>query len=206
MHKNKNKKLFKSKTQAVLYIGIFILLLMGFIYFGNINYQSGDTNQGVKKTLVYNRLDKNNIFEIIDSKRALEYIKEDNVLLLFGNKNNGYVEEYLNILNRVAQNLQIDKIYYYDITDDRANKNGNYGSIIEYLKNYTYKLDDGSKEIYGPSFLIKKEGNIIFFDTSYSIVKGDLSASEYFTVDNIRGLESTLTLALTTYQEGGLNG
>lgn len=189
---NKKKKFFKSKTQMVIYIIIFCIFIALFIYFGSFEKAANNVSDSDKFINEYKEITTDNVFVYLNAQDTLNYIKNDNVLILFGYKNNSYVGYYANILNEVAKELGIKKIYYYDMTEDRKYKNGSYESIVNYLKDYVTTLDDGSQNIYAPTFLVKRAGVIRLFDDEDAFVHGYNSAEEYF--DNYRTNLKKITL------------
>lgn len=189
---NKKKKFFKSKTQMIIYIIIFCIFIALFIYFGSFEETANKVSDSDKFINEYKEITTDNVFVYLNAQDTLNYIKNDNVLILFGYKNNSYVGYYANILNEVAKEVSIKKIYYYDMTEDRKYKNGSYESIVNYLKDYVITLDDGSQNIYAPTFLVKRAGIIRLFDDEDAFVHGYNSAEEYF--DNYRTNLKKITL------------
>ena len=189
---NKKKKFFKSKTQMIIYIIIFCIFIALFIYFGSFEKSANNVSDSDKFINEYKEITTDNVFVYLNAQDTLNYIKNDNVLILFGYKNNSYVGYYANILNEVAKEVGIKKIYYYDMTEDRKYKNGSYESIVNYLKDYVITLDDGSQNIYAPTFLVKRAGIIRLFDDEDAFVHGYNSAEEYF--DNYRTNLKKITL------------
>ncbi|MDD6277784.1 MAG: hypothetical protein PUA55_04370 [Mycoplasma sp.] len=188
----KKKKFFKSKTQMIIYIILFIIFIALFIYFGTLENTTKKTSDSDKFKNEYKEVNEDNVFVYLNAAETLDYIKKDNILILFGMKNNSFVGNYANILNEVAKNVGIEKIYYYDLTEDRKIKNGTYQSIVNYLKDYAVSLDDGSKNIYAPSLLVKNDGIITYFDDEDAIVHGETNANDYF--DNYRTNLKKITL------------
>ena len=188
----KKKKFFKSKTQMIIYIILFIIFIVLFIYFGTLENTTKKTSDSDKFKNEYKEVNEDNVFVYLNAAETLDYIKKDNILILFGMKNNSFVGNYANILNEVAKNVGIEKIYYYDLTEDRKIKNGTYQSIVNYLKDYAVSLDDGSKNIYSPSLLVKNDGIITYFDDEDAIVHGETNANDYF--DNYRTNLKKITL------------
>ena len=189
---NKKKKFFKGKTQMIIYIIIFCIFIALFIYFGSFEETANKVSDSDKFINEYKEITTDNVFVYLNAQDTLNYIKNDNVLILFGYKNNSYVGYYANILNEVAKEVGIKKIYYYDMTEDRKYKNGSYESIVNYLKDYVITLDDGSQNIYAPTFLVKRAGIIRLFDDEDAFVHGYNSAEEYF--DNYRTNLKKITL------------
>ena len=150
----------------IIYIILFVIFIALFIYFGTLENTTKKTSDSDKFKNEYKEVNEDNVFVYLNAAETLDYIKKDNILILFGMKNNSFVGNYANILNEVAKNVGIEKIYYYDLTEDRKIKNGTYQSIVNYLKDYAISLDDGSKNIYAPSLLVKNDGieKIYYYD------------------------------------------
>ncbi len=188
----KKKKFFKNKTQMIIYIILFIIFIALFIYFGTFEKTTKKSSDSDKFKNEYKEVNEDNIYVYLNGTETLDYIKNDNVIILFGVKNNSYVGFYANILNEVAKNIGIEKIYYYDLTEDRKMNNGTYQSIVNYLKDYAVSLDDGSKNIYAPTLIVKCDGIVTYFDDEDAIIHGDTNASDYF--DNYRTNLKKITL------------
>lgn len=176
----------------IIYIILFVIFIVLFIYFGTLENTTKKASDSDKFKNEYKEVNEDNVFVYLNAAETLDYIKKDNILILFGMKNNSFVGNYANILNEVAKNVGIEKIYYYDLTEDRKIKNGTYQSIVNYLKDYAVSLDDGSKNIYAPSLLVKNDGIITYFDDEDAIVHGETNANDYF--DNYRTNLKKITL------------
>lgn len=188
----KNKKLFKNKVQMIIYILLFLIFIGLFIYFGTFEKKASNKTDSEKFINEYKEINTDNVFIYLNAQDTLNYIKNNNVLILFGYKNSSFVGYYANILNEVAKEVGIEKIYYYDITEDRKNKNGSYESIVEYLNNYVVTFDDGTKNIYAPAFLVKINGIVSLYDDEDAFIKGYSKAEEYF--DNYKTNLKKVTL------------
>ena len=152
----------------IIYIILFIVFIALFIYFGTLENTTKKTSDSDKFKNEYKEVNEDNVFVYLNAAETLDYIKKDNILILFGMKNNSFVGNYANILNEVAKNVGIEKIYYYDLTED------------------------GSKNIYAPSLLVKNDGIITYFDDEDAIVHGETNANDYF--DNYRTNLKKITL------------
>ena len=148
-------KLFKNNVQAVIYIILFFVLLAGFIYFGNKEYKSND-NDNEKFSSEHSGANQNNVFKYINVKQAYNLVRNDDCLLFLGMSNNENVTYYANVLDDVAKELGISNINYYDIEDDRQNRNATYESIINYFKDYITYTDDDNIDLHVPTLIVKK--------------------------------------------------
>lgn len=192
------KKFFKNKIEMVVSIIIFGLLLWGFIYFGGKDYTVKVVNETDNNTIVFN---DNNTFEYINASDALNLVKGKNVIILFG-VNNDITKEYGNLLNDIALECNITKIYYYDITNDREDDNASYRSLVEYLSSYATFIEGNTSEIYGPTLFIKSGGNVIYFDNEAAVTTGKYNASEYFNNYTRNSMKNILPVVFEDYLEG----
>ena len=187
----------------IISIILFVLFIIGFIYIGTMDFSKKEVNDNEKFASEYKDvIDKDNIYTYVNSQDAYVEIKKDDVLILFGIKNSEWVGYYANVLNSVAKDNNIDKIYYYDITEDRDNKNATYQSIVNYLSDYITHLDDGTINLYGPTFFVKKGGKVIYFDDSNAFISGNISASDYWNEYHTNLQKLTLNTVLNDYVRG----
>ena len=191
--------IFKSKTEMIVCITLFLLFIIGFIYFGTKDYSVEKISDSEKFVSEHKEVVSDNVFTYINCSDAYTYIKKDKVLVLVGVRNSDWVGYYANILNEVAKEVGISQIYYYDITDDRKEANGTYESIVQYLKDYVTYLDDGKANLYGPTLIVKKDGVITYFDDETALVKGNMTAKNYWSNYQINLKKATLTRVLKDY-------
>ena len=174
----KNDKLFKNRWQMFIYFVIFAILIMAFIYLGTIDYDV-DLPDNLKFAQTFSLVDEDNVFEYINASEALMVAGGTKGIVLFGTDNE-WVNYYANIVNRVAKEVGIDKIYYYDFLNNRKDNNATYETIVERLKDYVTYNDYGTPEIYAPSLLVVSGDEILLFDTETSFVVGDITPSSYW--------------------------
>lgn len=194
-------KWFKSTKEMIMYIVIFILLIIGFIYFGTRDYSVEKVPDNTKFNQEHSLVSEDNVFKYVNANEAYNYIRQKNVLMLFGKKNNSWVAHYANILNDVAKSLNIEKIYYYDIEEDRKDKNATYQAIVEYLANHVTYLDDGTANLYTPVFVVKIDGVISYYDDETSLIKGNITPEGYWNNYQTNLKETNLNAVLTDYQK-----
>lgn len=178
----KNEKLFKNKWQMIIYCILFVALIGAFIYLGTLDYDNTlpDNEQFAQD---FSLVSEDNVFEYINATTALMVASGTKGIVLFGTTNE-WVNYYANIVNKVAKEVGIDTIYYYDFLENRQDNNGTYEAIVERLSPYVTYNDYGRAEIYAPSLLVVSGDEVIFFDTETSFVSGDITPSEYWNFFN----------------------
>lgn len=174
----KNETLFKNKWQMIIYFILFVALIGAFIYLGTIDYdESLPDNELFAQE--FSLVSEDNVFEYVNATTALMVANGTKGIVLFGT-NNEWVNYYANIVNKVAKEVGIDKIYYYDFVDNRQDNNGTYEAIVERLSDYVTYNDYGVAEIYAPSLLVVSGDEILLFDTETAFIRGNITPSEYW--------------------------
>lgn len=171
------KKKFKRLFQVIL----FIVIIIGFIFIGTRDFTKKVVVDNERFDKDYVNVSKNNVFKYSDAVEIYSKLKSDNAIIFMGFPSNIWSGYYANILNEAAKDSGIKEILYYDFYQDRKNKNATYESIVLSLSNYLVTLDNGDKEIYAPTLIIVKDGQIIAFDSETSLVKGNITPEDYWT-------------------------
>ncbi len=199
MEKPKNKKFFRNKVEMVVTCTIFILCIIGFIYFGRMDFHKEVLSDSALMNKNHPEVDVDNVYEFVNATQVNTYISRKKVIILFGT-NNKWTGYYAKILNEVALAVGIDKIYYYDIEDDRAKNNATFENIVYFLDNYVVHLDNGKGTIYGPTLLVINDGVVSLFDDETALIHGSTTPEEYWNDYNTNLKINTLTNILLDYK------
>ena len=105
-----------------------------------------------------------------------------------------WCQAYVSMLNEVADIEGLEKIYYYNIYEDRKNNTDSYQKIVNIIGEHLQYDDEGNKRIYVPAIIVVSEGQIIGFDdeTAYD-TKGFEKPEEYWTEQEVSDLKQKLT-------------
>ena len=193
----KNKKMFKSKTQMVIYIIIFCLLIYAFIYLGKKEYKV-ELPDNEKFSSMFSMVSTDNVFKIVNATEARMVSRGAKGIVLFGTENE-WVNYYDYIVNKIAKEVGIEEIYYYDFTKNRKDNNGTYEDIVKNLSNYVTYNDKGVAEIYAPSLLVVSKDEVLLFDSDTSFIKGKTTPSTYWNSFTQGEKEQNLRAVFTEY-------
>lgn len=193
----KNEKLFKNKTQMVIYIILFCLLIYGFIYLGKKDYKV-KVSDNERFSSEFSLVSKDNVFKYVNATDARMVAKGAKGIVLFGT-NNDWVNYYAYIVDKVAKEVGIEEIYYYDFIKNRKDNNGTYEDIVKTLSNYVTYNDKGVAEIYAPSLLVVSNDKVILFDSETSFVKGDILPNAYWNSEKIAEKENEIRETFIKY-------
>ena len=199
MKKNNKKKLFKNKIQMVIYILLFIILFALFIVVGQIDFKKEEEPEATQFSSLYNLVDKDNLFVFGDATDVLNILKGRSGVIFLAFPSNKWSNKYASILNEVAKEVNLDKIYYYDFKKDREESNGTYETVVNTLEMYVPIDDENNKNIQAPTIIIVKKGNIIAYFDEVTLMKGPITPNEYYNENQVAGIKASLKVALEEY-------
>ena len=193
----KNKKMFKSKTQMIIYLIVFCLLIYAFIYLGKKDYnvKLPDNERFASE---FSMVSEDNVFKYVSAVDARMVSRKAKGIVLFGTKNE-WVDYYAYMVNKIAKEVGIKEIYYYDFTKNRKDNNGTYEDIVKNLSEYVTYNDKGVAEIYAPSLLVVSNDKVLLFDSETSFIKGKTTPSEYWNQQKTLEKEEMLRQVFTQY-------
>lgn len=177
MH-NKNKIL---KITAIL-ISLVIIIIISILIFKKFENNNNNLKDNIKFKNEYKNISEDNIYTYATSKEIINILEKGTGVIYLGFPSCEWCQAYVKILNDIAKEEGIEKIYYYNIYDDRKNNTINYQKLIKILNNNLMYDDEGKKRIFVPDVYIVKEGKIIGHDNESSVgTKSDESPEKYWT-------------------------
>lgn len=137
----------------------------------------------VNNVFVYRNLDEIN--KILENGTGVVYL---------GFPECPWCKGYIPYLNEVAINEHLDKIYYFNILNDRKNNTSGYKKTVELLNDYLKYDNEGNKRIYVPAVIAVNNGKIVGFDDESSLdTKGYKTPEEYWKNEDLDGLKKRLS-------------
>lgn len=164
------------KIRYILFGVLLILLLVISVYFIFIKKE----NDNIKFSKEYNSVTKENIFVYKTKEEITNILEHGTGIVYFGYPECPWCMAYVPLLNEIAMNEGIEKIYYYNIKEDRKNNTEFYQKVVNILNDYLDYDQEGKKRIFVPNVTFVKNGEIIFNDNETSLISGG-SPSEYWT-------------------------
>ncbi len=195
------KSLFKNKVQMYLYTIIFIVCLILCILIGNKDYSKEKVLDNIRFSELYDKVEEDNVFKFVNANDALNIINKQSGIILMGFPNNEWTNYLASYINDVAKEVGIKEILYYDFLNDRENNNGTYETIVNNLDVYVNVDDLGNKDLYAPTLVVIKNGNIIGYFDETSILKGTISPDIYYTNDVINRTKEEIKMIFLEYMK-----
>ena len=137
----------------------------------------------VNNVFVYRNLDEIN--KILENGTGVVYL---------GFPECPWCRGYIPYLNEVAINEHLDKIYYFNILNDRKNNTSGYKKTAQLLNDYLKYDNEGNKRIYVPAVIAVNNSKIVGFDDESSLdTKGYETPEEYWKNEDLDGLKKRLS-------------
>ena len=179
-----------------LIIGAIVLLVIGGALF--ITLKKDQETDAQKFAKEYTEIGEDNVFVYRNVEEIINVLKHGTGVVYLGFPECPWCQTYVKYLNEVAKNVGVEKIYYYNILEDRTNNTEEYQEIVSLLEEVLQYDDEGNSRVYVPNVSFHVNGEIIGNDCETSKdTKGFSSPEEYWTEEEITELKNTLT----TYME-----
>lgn len=149
---------------------LFCVMIYLFIVLGTKDYKDENKDAGSKNNNVL--ISSNTVFEEINHSKVLsKFSSNSDSIILFCSEGNKLCESYGMMLNSVAKENKVSKIYYYDFSVDRESNNATYEKIVGKLEDYLYYDDLGKQDLRNCSFVMLRNKMVYFYDDEFSIRK-----------------------------------
>ena len=186
----------KKHLRNFIYAVIFIAMIGCFIYLGD----KYTTKEAPKITIIdYYKNVKNNKFKIVKGRELISLLKKGKHLIVIGNKDSDYSKKYMEEINAIVTELEIDKIYYYDLINDKVQGNSNYYEIVELLDGYLVTTDTSRKNLFAPSFYIIDNGKVKYYNVEEIAMKNTDTVQTYWDQEKEFSFNYEVTDAINKY-------
>jgi hypothetical protein len=114
--------------------------------------------------LEFPQVGSDNVFVYRTAGETADILANGRGIVFMGFKDCPWCQPYVVFLNELAKEMEIDKIYYCDIREDRQNNTESYQKILEILTNRLGYNDEGHPRVFVPDLSIVSRGRIITRD------------------------------------------
>lgn len=182
------------KEKKLFIIGA-ILVVLGLIlsYFFLIKKDDNKESDREKFKSEYTNVTSDNPFVYRSVDQIINILEKGTGVVYLGFPECPWCQAYVPYVEEVAKKVGIDKVYYFNIKDDRKNNTEEYQKIVKILDVYLPNDDEGNKRIYVPAIIVVQNGKIIEFDDETSKdTKGYKTPEEYWKNENLDALKTKL--------------
>ena len=184
----------KNKKRILLIIiAIVIVLCVLFCLLKVYKTEKEVIKDNVKFSQEYGSVSEDNVFCYKTIDEIINILEHGTGVVYLGFPECPWCKEYVIYLNEVAKNSGCDKVYYFNILNDRKDNTEKYQEIVNILKDYLPYDEEGNKRIYVPAVIAVKDGKIISFDDETSKdTKGYDTPQEYWKNEDLDALKKKL--------------
>lgn len=183
------------KKKIIIVIGVVLVIALGVLGYLYLNKEKNTNIDGKNKKFAeeYTSVTKDNVFVYRSAEEIINILEHGTGVVYLGFPECPWCTAYVPYLNEVAKANDVDKVYYYNILNDRKDNTDNYKKMIDILKDYLKFDEEGNKRIYAPSVIAVKDGEILDFDdeTAWD-TKGYKTPEEYWKNEDLEGLKEKL--------------
>lgn len=187
----------KSIIRKIIYFILFALMIFAFIYLSE-KYKDNSIEKIPTISDYYSDVDEN-LFVIKRGGQVIQVIKNGKQLLLIGNSQKEASKKYIKEIEAILKELDIESINYYDLKNDKDQKNSNYYEIRNLLNGYLSESDSSTNNLLSPSFYIIDNGKVKYYNTDTSIMKNTDKLENYWTEEKELEFRVEITTAINKY-------
>ncbi len=181
----------KDKKNLLIIALTLIAVLLCVLLF--IVVRKDDESDAVKFAKEYTEVGEDNVFVYRSSDEVIKLLKYGTGVVFLGFPECPWCQTYAKYLNEVAKEVGVDKIYYYNILEDRTNNTEVYQEIVSLLSDTLQYDNEGNYRIYVPNVSFHVNGTIIGSDCETSKdTKGFDTPEEYWTEEEVTELKEKL--------------
>lgn len=181
------------KKKVIILLGVVLVIALGVLGYLYLNKEKNTNVDGKRFAEEYTSVTEDNVFVYRNIDEIINILEHGTGVVYLGFPECPWCTAYVPYLNEVAQDNDVEKVYYYNILNDRKENNDNYKKLVDILKDYLKFDEEGNKRIYAPSVIAVKNGETIDFDdeTAWD-TKGYKTPEEYWQNEDLEGLKKKL--------------
>lgn len=181
------------KKKVIILLGVVLVIALGVLGHFYLNKEKNTNVDGKRFAEEYTSVTEDNVFVYRSVEEIINILEHGTGVVYLGFPECPWCTAYVPYLNEVAQDNDVEKVYYYNILNDRKENNDNYKKLVDILKDYLKFDEEGNKRIYAPSVIAVKDGEIVGFDdeTAWD-TKGYKTPEEYWQNEDLEGLKKKL--------------
>ncbi len=178
------------KKRSILVIGLVVLAVVSTF----LIYKGCAKKDNVRFSEEYKTVGEDNVFTYRTIDEIIKIMEKGTGVVYLGFPECPWCNAYVKYLNDVAKAEGIEKIYYYNILDERKNNTLKYQEIVKLLEGNLQNDEEGNPRIYVPNVSFHVNGKLIGNDYETSLDTHNLSdPNEYWTEDEVTELKNTLS-------------
>ncbi len=191
-------------ARKIIYFILFALVIFCFIKISN-KYAENSVEEIIKFSDYYEN-ENNDYIKVINGNETIRKIKKGKQIIFIGDSDSKWSKAYAKELNRLLNNLgregiitKDDEIYYYDLAQDKEQKNSKYYDLRTILKGALVTTDTSENNLLSPVLYIVDEGEVKYYNIATVAMKNVDSIEDYWTEERELMFDEEITTAIIKY-------
>lgn len=187
------------KKNILILLGVVILVILiisSYFIFFKKDKNITDAEKFAKE---YTKLSSDNVFTYKSLKEVNKILEKGTGVVYLGFPECPWCQEYVKYVNEVAKKVDLDKVYYFNIREDRTNNTEDYQTTIKLLRDYLPTDEEGNPRVYVPLIAVIQNGKVVITDyETAQDTKGYDTPEEYWANEDLDALKIRLEKAFNT--------
>lgn len=187
------------KKNILILLGVVILVILiisSYFIFFKKDKNITDAEKFAKE---YTKLSSDNVFTYKSLKEVNKILEKGTGVVYLGFPECPWCQEYVKYVNEVAKKVDLDKVYYFNIREDRTNNTEDYQTTIKLLRDYLPTDEEGNPRVYVPLIAVIQNGKVVITDyETAQDTKGYDTPEEYWANEDLDALKTRLEKAFNT--------
>ncbi len=192
----KNNK--KSVIRKIIYLILFALMIFAFIYLSN-RYSALSVRKEPTITDYYPTIKNTEKYDVIKADAVIKEIKGGTNLIMIGSHTSKWSTKYIEEIEKITKKLKVNEVKYYDLNNDKSQRNSNYYEIKELLNGHLTATDGSENNLLAPSFYIIVDGKVKYYNIDTVAMKNDISVEKYWTKEQEETFANEIIKAINKY-------
>lgn len=171
-----------------------LIVIVSLIIIGVIILNKDSKTDSEKFSEEYTSVPVDNVFVYRNADEIINILEKGTGIVYLGFPECPWCQKYVVYLNEVAKKMGVEKIYYFNILNDRKNNTKDYQKIISLLENYLDNDEEGNPRVFVPDVTFVVKGKIVGHDNETSQVsEEDGTPDEYWDKEKVSFLKTRLS-------------
>lgn len=190
------------KNKKIYLISIILLILIAATLFYIFNNKKSNEENDNKVFASEYGITEDNVYVYRTLEEINKILENGTGLVYLGFPECPWCRGYVPIINEVAKEQGLDKIYYFNIKKDREDNSKLYQKTVELLSDNLRYDNEGNRRIYAPSLIAVKNGKVVMFDdTRYWNNKEYDSAEDFWNNEDLTSMKEKLVKMINEVKE-----
>lgn len=198
----KKKEEKKNNKMVYIIIGILAVIALGVgFYVGYNSVKDNKETNAVRFASEY-PVSEDNVFVYRTLEEINKILENGTGLIFLGFPECPWCRGYAPIINEIAKQEKLEKVYYFNIKQDRADNTELYQKAVKLLGENLRYDEEGNRRIYAPSLIAVKNGNVVGFDdTRYWNNKSYETPEDFWNKEDLTSMKEKLVKMITDVNE-----